>query len=72
VLRRLAGADQLLLEMPADAAVADALSSLEQRIPDLGAVLEATACARGDQLVHRASRLAPGDTLALIPPVSGG
>jgi molybdopterin converting factor subunit 1 len=67
MLRERAGADQVELDLPPGARVADAL----ERLGDLGG---------GAPLVMAVNReyadedqiLAPGDELALIPPVSGG
>lgn len=71
VLRRLAGADSLHLELPDDATAADAIKCL-QGPAELVARLEHCACAIGDELVPRTRQLFDGATLVLIPPVSGG
>lgn len=54
------------------ATVADILASLAQEVPAARAYLPHTACAIGDEIVKRDARLQPGDTLVLLPPVSGG
>lgn len=72
VLRRLAGTDQTSLHVSDAALVSEALADLEKKLPNLSEMLEATACAVGDELVHRNSSLSDGDRLVLIPPVSGG
>lgn len=72
VLRRLAGMDQTLLDVSNAALVSQVLTALENKLPNLSEMLEVTACAVGDELVHRHSSLSEGDCLVLIPPVSGG
>lgn len=72
VLRRLAGMDQTVLDVADAAAVSEVIAALENQLPNLGEVLEVTACAVGEELVHRNASLSDGDRLVLIPPVSGG
>lgn len=72
VLRRLAGLDQTILDMSDAALVSEVIAALENKLPTLREILEVTACAVGDELVHRNSLLSDGDRLVLIPPVSGG
>lgn len=52
--------------------VAEVLECLARDVPALREHLAHTACAVGDCIVARDARLQAGDTLALIPPVSGG
>lgn len=54
------------------ATVADILDNLVREVPAARAYLAHTACAVGDRIVRRDARLAAGDTLVLLPPVSGG
>ncbi|MGH8541918.1 MAG: MoaD/ThiS family protein [Stenotrophobium sp.] len=72
VLCRLAGNDELSLELPQASIVADALAVLEQRLPTLAEHLPATACAIGEEIVGRQHVLEDDTRLVLIPPVSGG
>jgi molybdopterin converting factor small subunit len=72
VLRRLAGMDQTILDVSEAAPVSEVLAALENKLPTLCDILDVTACAVGDELVHRNSSLSEGDRLVLIPPVSGG
>jgi len=66
-LRERAGSRELELELPEGACVADALARLDHLAQGLPLVLAVNRCyAAEDQ------PLAPGDELALIPPVSGG
>src|SRR5689334_1418575 len=67
VLRERAGADELELELPDDACVADALAQMGSLTDDLHVVMAVNRdYAEGSYALH------PGDELALIPPVSGG
>lgn len=52
--------------------VAAVLDELAARIPEVKPHLPRTACAVGDELVGREHSLNDGDTLVLLPPVSGG
>ena len=72
VLQRLAGADSIALDAAQSMTVAEALEKLALRRPELRAELERCAVARGDAIVTRRDAVAPGTTLALLPPVAGG
>lgn len=72
VLRRLAGADSMQIELPDAATAADALEKVSSLSADLAQRLECCACAIGDELIPRTAVLEEGVTLVLIPPVSGG
>lgn len=72
VLCRLAGAQNLTIELNDSATVADAMAVIEERLPNAVDRLEVTAIAIGDSLVHRGTVLEGDETLVLIPPVSGG
>lgn len=52
--------------------VTEVLDGLVRDVPAARAYLAHTACAIGDRVVRRDARLAAGDTLVLLPPVSGG
>ncbi|MGH8112383.1 MAG: MoaD/ThiS family protein [Rhodanobacteraceae bacterium] len=52
--------------------VAGVLENLARDVPGVRAYLAHTACAIGDQIVKRDAPLKAGDTLVLLPPVSGG
>src|SRR4051794_41872377 len=67
VLRERAGRDVLELDLPDDASVADALAAVGDLAGDLPLVL-----AVNREHAPPGRRLAPGDELALLPPVSGG
>jgi MoaE-MoaD fusion protein len=66
-LRERAGTGELDLDLPEGATVADALQELDPLAGGLPLVL-----AVNREYADRAQRLAPGDELAAIPPVSGG
>lgn len=72
VLCRLAGAQNLTIELNDSATVADAMEAVEKKLPNAADRLEVTAVAIGDSLVHRGMILEGDETLVLIPPVSGG
>lgn len=71
VTRRLAGADVIALEVPAEATVGVLVDALAAR-GELANELERCAFAIGDTLVPRSRVLSEGDRLAVLPPVSGG
>ncbi|MCH2133377.1 MAG: MoaD/ThiS family protein [Phycisphaerales bacterium] len=52
--------------------VSDAWNALVQSYPDLVALQDTIAFACNDRIVNRQTTLSDGDTLALLPPVSGG
>jgi molybdopterin synthase catalytic subunit len=67
MLRERAGRDELELELPDGACVADALAAVDDLAGGLSLVM-----AVNREYAAPDSPLAPGDELALIPPVSGG
>jgi molybdopterin synthase catalytic subunit len=66
-LRERAGCDELALDLPDGAQVADALARMGDLIGDVPVVM-----AVNQEYADDGYSLAPGDELALIPPVSGG
>src|SRR4051794_4140078 len=74
VLRERAGRDSLEIEVGEGATVAEALQALAAESEPLGAALEAmpVVMAVNRSYVDADATLAPGDELALTPPVSGG
>lgn len=72
VAARLAGGTGHVLDVAPGARIADLLEALAARWPGLHSVLPGCACAVGDTVVPRTRRLAAGERVALLPPVSGG
>jgi molybdopterin converting factor subunit 1 len=74
ILRERAGSGRLEIEVADGATVAEALRALGERNEALGEALEAmpVVMAVNRAYVGEDTALAPGDELALIPPVSGG
>ena len=70
--RELAGADTIALDVPTGATVADLRRLLASRFPSLAALLERSAVAVNHDFAEIDRIIAPGDELAVIPPVSGG
>ena len=52
--------------------VADVLDEIKIRYPSASDLLERCACAIGEDIVARQSRLAQDSTLVLLSPVAGG
>jgi molybdopterin synthase catalytic subunit/molybdopterin converting factor small subunit len=70
--RQLAGQNELLLDLPDNAAVADALAQLYAKFPRLREADKTTLIAIGLEFATRSSRLRDGDLLSLMPPLQGG
>jgi molybdopterin converting factor subunit 1 len=70
--RDLAGADEVEVDLPAGATVADLRHRLAQRYPPLAALVEHCAFAVEDEFASDAQPLRPEAEVALLPPVSGG
>jgi molybdopterin synthase catalytic subunit len=64
-LRERAGASHLEIELPDDATVADLLAAM-------GLAPRSCVAAINREYADGAARIAPGDEVALVPPVSGG
>ncbi len=73
ILRERAGRDSVEIELPADATVADAFERLTAA-PGLGELVERLPLrmAVNREYADEGTAIAPGDELALIPPISGG
>ncbi len=72
IQRELAGAREVQLELPAGATVEDAWLALVDRHPVLAPGRPSVRFARNGDYAEPADRLADGDEVACIPPVSGG
>jgi molybdopterin converting factor subunit 1 len=71
-LRDAAGSDAVAVELPASGTVADLRRRLDEAYPALAGLLERSAIAVNHDFVDDTRPLAPGDEVAVIPPVSGG
>jgi molybdopterin converting factor subunit 1 len=71
-LRDIAGAGELVREMPAGATAADAWRRLVEEFPDLGAYDSLISTAVNADYAKINTRLADNDEVAFLPPVSGG
>ena len=72
ILADRAGTRELILEMPAQSQVEDAISELSKRHPIIREMLARAAPALNRVYAATSTTLHDGDELALIPPVSGG
>jgi molybdopterin converting factor small subunit len=70
--QRWCGADLVNLDLGEAATVADVLSRLGERFPELAMRRDSLAVAVGDEIVPASRALVDGERVALIPPVSGG
>ncbi len=71
LMSRLAGSTTQPLDLPEPATVADAIAALQAR-PEFAQELARCAYAIGDEMVNAEHDLRAGDSLAVLPPVSGG
>jgi molybdopterin synthase catalytic subunit len=72
VLRERAGADTLELDLDDGATVGDLVGVLRATRPELGLRADQMVVAINRDYVGESAVIAPGDEVALIPPVSGG
>lgn len=70
--RDLAGSNQVELELPAHATVADLRSALIRDYPTLAPLAPSLLIAVGMDYVNDAASLHPNSDVACFPPVSGG
>ncbi|MEW4456054.1 molybdopterin converting factor subunit 1 [Bremerella sp. JC817] len=68
----LAGTDEVSLELPADATVADVRSGLATLVPALEAILVGCAFAVNNEYATNDAPVNASDEIACLPPVSGG
>jgi molybdopterin converting factor small subunit len=71
-LADLAGSDRIRCELFQGARVSDLVERLRGSVPALASRLDSSAVAVNLAYAGRDRALAPGDEVALIPPVSGG
>ena len=72
LMREKAGTDTIALEVPAGAALTQAVATLVRQYPMLEPYIVNTRCALRMDFVDPETILTEGDELVLIPPVSGG
>jgi molybdopterin synthase catalytic subunit len=70
--RERAGASSIEVDLPEGAAVAELIEAVVARVPGLAMVVGAARPVVNQEFVDPAYRLAAGDEVALLPPVSGG
>jgi molybdopterin converting factor small subunit len=66
------GREEIVVELPPDAVVADAVAALRAQLPDAAALPPQPLVAINLQHVLPSHRLRDGDELALLPPLAGG
>jgi molybdopterin converting factor subunit 1 len=66
------GHDRLTIELPDGATAADAIDAISREHEAVGPMRETLAIAVNERYCDPSRALAEGDTIALIPPVSGG
>jgi sulfur-carrier protein len=71
-LREAAGAREVQVDLAPRASVAELREALARAYPALRPLLANAAVAVNEEYAEAEVRLQPGDTVALIPPVSGG
>ncbi len=70
--RELAGAEQIPLELPLGATIADAKHLIAQSYPQLAGLIARSVIARNQEYAQDEDAIQADDELAVIPPVSGG
>jgi molybdopterin synthase catalytic subunit len=70
--RQIADCNELSLDLPEGATVADALMQLYTRFPRLKEAEKSTLIAIGVEFGNRSAKLRDGDVLSLMPPLQGG
>lgn len=70
--REIAGAAEVVVEAPAGASVREVRRFLAERLPPLAPLAARSLFAVNAEYADDDRTVAPGDELALIPPVSGG
>ena len=72
VLREAVGDTAVTLDLEPPLAIAEVLDALTAAYPALEPHLPRVACAVADTMRSRTDQIQPGETLVLLPPVSGG
>jgi molybdopterin synthase catalytic subunit/molybdopterin converting factor small subunit len=71
-LRQWTGQDKLILNLPDNSTVGDALTQLHAQFPQLEEAEKTMLIAVGMEFTARSSQLHDGDVLSLMPPLQGG
>jgi molybdopterin converting factor subunit 1 len=71
-LRELAGRDRWDLDVPPGASVDDVWQQVSREYTDLAPFGQAISCAVNATFASRRAKVAEGDEIAFLPPVSGG
>lgn len=71
-IRQALGSEMLTLELPTGARVAELLKELESRYPAIVPFRGRTVVTVNQSFATREQTIAPGDEIAVFPPVSGG
>jgi molybdopterin synthase sulfur carrier subunit len=71
-LRELTGIAEETLEIPEGATLAELFDSYADRFPNLAAYRLSLVASRNEEFASWDTPLAEGDTIAFLPPVSGG
>ena len=71
-LRELAGQSEVACDVPADATIASVWQALAGEFPALGPFGRSVSCALNEDFARMSTPVRDGDTVAFLPPVSGG
>jgi molybdopterin converting factor subunit 1 len=71
-LRDLAKTTEVVMDVPDNINIADLKPIIADRFPGMRAHLDTVTYAIGNEYVAATSALSANDTVALIPPISGG
>jgi len=66
------GKDRIMIELSSGATVNEALNELAQKHETIAKMRKSIAVAINEQYCNTETEINDGDTIALIPPVSGG
>jgi molybdopterin synthase sulfur carrier subunit len=71
-LRELAGRSELRCAVPDEATIQAVWKSVAEAHPELAPFGASVSCARNDDFARMTTKVEAGDTIAFLPPVSGG
>ena len=71
-LRELAGQSEMSCEVPAGSTIADVWRDLARQQPALEPFQRSVSCALNEDFARMTAAVKDGDTVAFLPPVSGG